>query len=148
MRPSAKSLVCGEHWSGAASRRFASLVSGCALLVRVFSVVHSVLHVDAYRYAGAQDAVSVRDVLIKEGYAELSEEPYESKVRAFILVGVCVRVRVCACVAGAVERRGRTVLPLVVVVGPLKCLQVSSRRHFGDCVLILLTFPFIRLFLS
>ncbi|XP_045863863.1 ATP-dependent RNA helicase TDRD9 [Meles meles] len=79
MRPSAKSLVCGEHWSGAASRRFTSLVSGCALLVRIFSVVHSVLHVDVYRYAGAQDAISVRDVLIKEGYAELAEEPYESK---------------------------------------------------------------------
>lgn len=93
MRPSAKSLVCGEHWSGAASRRFTSLVSGCALLVRIFSVVHSVLHVDVYRYAGAQDAISVRDVLIKEGYAELAEEPYESKVPAFTLVGV--RARAC-----------------------------------------------------
>ncbi|XP_035584191.1 ATP-dependent RNA helicase TDRD9 isoform X3 [Zalophus californianus] len=79
MRPSAKSLVCGEPWSSGASQRFASLVSGCALLVRVFSVVHSVLHVDVYRCSGAQDAVSVRDVLIKEGYAELAEEPYESK---------------------------------------------------------------------
>ncbi|XP_077766893.1 ATP-dependent RNA helicase TDRD9 isoform X5 [Canis aureus] len=79
MRPSAKSLICGEHWSGGASQRFASLVSGCALLVRVFSVVHSVLHVDVYRYAGVQDTVNVRDILIKEGYAELAEEPYESK---------------------------------------------------------------------
>uniref|UniRef100_A0A452RRV9 ATP-dependent RNA helicase TDRD9 n=1 Tax=Ursus americanus TaxID=9643 RepID=A0A452RRV9_URSAM len=79
MRPSAKSLVCGEHWSGGASQRFASLVSGCALLVRVFSVVHSILHVDVYRYSGAQDAINIRDVLIKEGYAELAEEPYESK---------------------------------------------------------------------
>nr|XP_045757785.1 ATP-dependent RNA helicase TDRD9 [Mirounga angustirostris] len=78
MRPSAKSLVCGERWSGGASQRFASLVSGCALLVRVFSVVHSVLHVDVYRCSGAQDTVNVRDVLIKEGYAELAEEPYES----------------------------------------------------------------------
>ncbi|XP_030890101.1 ATP-dependent RNA helicase TDRD9, partial [Leptonychotes weddellii] len=78
MRPSAKSLVCGEHWSGGASQRFASLVSGCALLVRVFSVVHSVLHVDVYRCSGAQDTVNVRDVLIKEGYAELAEESYES----------------------------------------------------------------------
>lgn len=84
MRPSAKSLICGEHWSGGASQRFASLVSGCALLVRVFSVVHSVLHVDVYRYAGVQDTVNVRDILIKEGYAELAEEPYESKVCTFI----------------------------------------------------------------
>nr|XP_051690899.1 ATP-dependent RNA helicase TDRD9 isoform X2 [Oryctolagus cuniculus] len=79
MRPSAKSLVCGEHWSGRASGRFASLVSGCPLLVKVFSVVHSVLHVDVYRCSGAQDAVNIRDVLIREGYAELTEESYESK---------------------------------------------------------------------
>ncbi|XP_053080993.1 ATP-dependent RNA helicase TDRD9 isoform X3 [Acinonyx jubatus] len=79
MRPSAKSLVCGEHWSLEASRRFASLVNGRALLVRVFSVVHGVLHVDVYRCEGAQDTVSVRDVLIQEGHAELAEEPYESR---------------------------------------------------------------------
>lgn len=107
MRPSAKSLVCGEHWSGGASQRFASLVSGCALLVRVFSVVHSILHVDVYRYSGAQDAINIRDVLIKEGYAELAEEPYESKVRTFVLivrarVAVCTSARawVCVCVFG------------------------------------------------
>lgn len=79
MRPSAKSLVCGQPWSTGASRRFSSLVSGCALLVKVFSVMHSVLHVDAYRLSGVQDAVSVRDILITEGYAEPMEEPYESK---------------------------------------------------------------------
>ncbi|XP_012868302.1 PREDICTED: putative ATP-dependent RNA helicase TDRD9 [Dipodomys ordii] len=79
MRPSAKSLVCGEHWSGRASGRFASLVSGCALLVKVFSVVHNVLHVDVYRYLGTQDIVNIRDILIGEGHAELSEESYESK---------------------------------------------------------------------
>lgn len=81
MRPSARSLVCGEHWSGAASQRFAALVSGCALLVKVFSVVHSVLHVDVYRCSGVQDLVSVRDILIDEGYAELADECYESRVR-------------------------------------------------------------------
>ncbi|KAK7805892.1 hypothetical protein U0070_009106 [Myodes glareolus] len=61
MRPSAKSLICGEHWSGGANGRFTSLVSGCPLLVKVFSVVHSVLHVDVYRYSGAEDAVNIRD---------------------------------------------------------------------------------------
>ncbi|XP_067588679.1 ATP-dependent RNA helicase TDRD9 isoform X2 [Pseudorca crassidens] len=79
MRPSARCRVCGEHWSGRASRRFSSLVSGRALLVKVFSVVHGVLHVDAYLSSALQDAVNVRDVLVKEGYAELAEEPYESK---------------------------------------------------------------------
>ncbi|GAB1297823.1 ATP-dependent RNA helicase TDRD9 [Apodemus speciosus] len=79
MRPSAKSLICGEHWSGGANGRFAALVSGCPLLVKVFSIVHSVLHVDVYRYSGAQDAINIRDVLIREGYAELAEESYESK---------------------------------------------------------------------
>lgn len=81
MRPSARSLVCGERWSGGANRRFAALVGGCTLLVKVFSAVHSVLHADVYRYFGVQDFVSVRDVLVDEGYAELADECYESKVR-------------------------------------------------------------------
>ncbi|KAM4853909.1 ATP-dependent RNA helicase TDRD9 isoform 2-T2 [Thomomys bottae] len=88
MRPSAKSLVCGEHWSGRASGRFASLVSGCALLVKVFSVVHSVLHVDVYRYLGTQDIVNVRDILIGEGHAELAEESYESTQSHEVLKGL------------------------------------------------------------
>nr|XP_048287362.1 ATP-dependent RNA helicase TDRD9 [Myodes glareolus] len=87
MRPSAKSLICGEHWSGGANGRFTSLVSGCPLLVKVFSVVHSVLHVDVYRYSGAEDAVNIRDVLIREGHAELAEESYESKQNYEILKG-------------------------------------------------------------
>lgn len=73
--------MCGEPWSGAAGRRFAALVRGCALLAEVFSVVHGVLHVDAYRPAGAQGSIDVRAALVREGYAELAEEPYESKVR-------------------------------------------------------------------
>ncbi|XP_014646069.1 PREDICTED: putative ATP-dependent RNA helicase TDRD9 isoform X2 [Ceratotherium simum simum] len=88
MRPSAKSLVCGEHWSGAASRRFASLVRGCTLLVKVFSVVHNVLHADVYRYSGVQDTIDLRDILIKEGYAELAEESYESKQSHEVLKGL------------------------------------------------------------
>ncbi|XP_021099398.1 putative ATP-dependent RNA helicase TDRD9 isoform X3 [Heterocephalus glaber] len=79
MRPSAKSLVCGEHWSRRASKRFASLVSRCTLLVKVFSVVHNVLHVDVYCCLGALDTINIRDVLISEGHAELAEESYESK---------------------------------------------------------------------
>ncbi|XP_075386945.1 ATP-dependent RNA helicase TDRD9 [Tenrec ecaudatus] len=88
MRPSAQSLVCGERWSCGASRRFSSLVHGCPLLVKVFSVVHSVLHVDVCRYSGARDTVNVRDVLIQEGYAELTEESYESKQSHEILKGL------------------------------------------------------------
>ncbi|XP_035870118.1 LOW QUALITY PROTEIN: ATP-dependent RNA helicase TDRD9 [Phyllostomus discolor] len=79
LRPSARSLVCGEHWSSGAGRRFAALVSGRALLVKVFSVVHSVLHVDALLPSGPQEVTSVRDVLIDEGHAELAEECYESR---------------------------------------------------------------------
>nr|XP_025037376.1 ATP-dependent RNA helicase TDRD9 isoform X2 [Pelodiscus sinensis] len=78
MRPSAKSLVCGEQWSYGASQRFASLVNGCALIVKVYSVVHNILHVDVYRYSGNKE-VNIRDMLIEEGYAELAEESYESK---------------------------------------------------------------------
>ncbi|XP_007176292.2 ATP-dependent RNA helicase TDRD9 isoform X2 [Balaenoptera acutorostrata] len=88
MRPSARCLVCGEHWSGRASRRFSSLVSGRALLVKVFSVVHGVLHVDAYLSSALQGATNVRDVLVKEGYAELAEEPYESKQSHEVLKGL------------------------------------------------------------
>ncbi|XP_006160134.1 ATP-dependent RNA helicase TDRD9 isoform X2 [Tupaia chinensis] len=88
MRPSAKSLVCGEPWSGGAGWRFASLVSGCALLVRVFSVVHNVLHVDVYRCSGLQAALDIRDVLVQEGYAELAEESYESKQSHAVLKGL------------------------------------------------------------
>ncbi|XP_006879224.1 PREDICTED: putative ATP-dependent RNA helicase TDRD9 [Elephantulus edwardii] len=88
MRPSAQCLVCGEHWSCGASRRFISLVRGCTLLVKVFSVVHSILHVDVYRCTGAQDAINVRDVLIQEGFAELTEESYESKQSHEVLKGL------------------------------------------------------------
>lgn len=93
MRPSARCLVCGERWSAAAGRRFSALVSGRTLLVRVFSMVHSVLHVDAYLPSGLQDTVSVRSILISQGYAEPAEEPYESKVRAARGWSACVRVR-------------------------------------------------------
>lgn len=94
MRPSAQCLVCGERWSSGASRRFSSLVSGRTLLVKVFSVVHSVLHVDAYLPSGLQDTVSVRGILIGQGYAEPAEEPYESKVRAACGWSTCVRAPV------------------------------------------------------
>ncbi|KAM9091278.1 ATP-dependent RNA helicase TDRD9 [Megaptera novaeangliae] len=88
MRPSARCLVCGEHWSGRASRRFSSLVSGRALLVKVFSMVHGVLHVDTYLSSALQGAINVRDVLVEEGYAELAEEPYESKQSHEVLKGL------------------------------------------------------------
>ena len=81
MRPSAKSLVCGERWSHSASQRFAPLVNGYTLLVEVFSLVHSALHVDAFHYTRHRDLVNIRDVLIEEHYAELAEESYESQVR-------------------------------------------------------------------
>ena len=82
MRPAAQSLICGEQWSRTASQRFASLISDCALMVKVFSVVHGVLHVDVFRYLGAVDIVNIRDILIEERYAELAEDSYESKVCA------------------------------------------------------------------
>ncbi|XP_037687633.1 ATP-dependent RNA helicase TDRD9 [Choloepus didactylus] len=88
MRPSVASLVCGGRWGGAAGGRFTSLVRGDALLVRVFSAVHSVLHVDALRCAGAHGVVSVRDVLVREGFAELAEESYESRQSHEFLKGL------------------------------------------------------------
>lgn len=80
MRPSAESLICGEQWSYEASQRFASLVNGCALMVKVFSIVHSILHVDVFRYSGKMEVMNIRDILIEECYAELAEDSYESKV--------------------------------------------------------------------
>ncbi|KAK2541263.1 Tdrd9 [Columba guinea] len=80
MRPSAKSFVCGEGWSYSASQRFASLVNGYSLLVEVYSMVHSVLYVDVFRYSRCGELVNIRDVLIEECFAEPAEESYESKV--------------------------------------------------------------------
>ncbi|RMB98688.1 hypothetical protein DUI87_24906 [Hirundo rustica rustica] len=79
MCPSARSLVCGERWSRSASQRFSSLLSGCALLVEVYSLVHGVLHVDVFRHSGRRGLLNVRDVLIEERHAELAEESYESQ---------------------------------------------------------------------
>uniref|UniRef100_A0A8C3Y8D0 RNA helicase n=1 Tax=Catharus ustulatus TaxID=91951 RepID=A0A8C3Y8D0_CATUS len=79
MCPSARSLVFGERWSCSASQRFASLVSGCTLLVEVYSLVHGVLHVDVFRHSGHKGLVSIRDVLIEERHAELAEESYKSQ---------------------------------------------------------------------
>ncbi|XP_021259648.1 putative ATP-dependent RNA helicase TDRD9 isoform X2 [Numida meleagris] len=87
MRPSAKSLVCGEQWSYSASQRFASLVNGYTLLVEVYSLVHNVLHVDAFHYTRHRDLVNIRDVLIEEHYAELAEESYESQQSHDLLKG-------------------------------------------------------------
>nr|XP_060611008.1 ATP-dependent RNA helicase TDRD9 [Anolis sagrei ordinatus] len=78
MRPSAHSLICGEQWSSAASKRFATLVNGSALMVKVFSIVHSILHVDVLRYSERMEIVNIRDVLIQECHAELAEDSYES----------------------------------------------------------------------
>ncbi|XP_053562180.1 ATP-dependent RNA helicase TDRD9 [Bombina bombina] len=78
MRPSAKSIIYGGHWSHAASERFASLVNGCALVVKVYSIVHSILHVDVYRHFENVEDLSIRDLLIADGFAEPAEESYES----------------------------------------------------------------------
>ncbi|NXH77020.1 TDRD9 helicase, partial [Hydrobates tethys] len=88
MRPSAKSLVCGERWSYSASQRFASLVNGYTLLVKVYSLVHSVLRVDIFRYSKCKELVNIRDVLIEECYAELGEESYESQQSHDLLEGL------------------------------------------------------------
>ncbi|XP_063146460.1 ATP-dependent RNA helicase TDRD9 [Candoia aspera] len=80
MRPSAQSLVCGEQWSYAASQRFASLINDCALMVKIFSIVHGILHVDVLRYSGIMDIVNICTILIQEGYAEPVDDSYESKL--------------------------------------------------------------------
>ncbi|XP_064021733.1 ATP-dependent RNA helicase TDRD9 [Pogoniulus pusillus] len=79
MRPSAKSLVCGEWWSYSASQRFASLVNGYTLLAKVHSFVHGVLHVDVFHHSKGKELVNIRDMLIEECYAELAEESCESQ---------------------------------------------------------------------
>uniref|UniRef100_A0A8C3J469 ATP-dependent RNA helicase TDRD9 n=1 Tax=Calidris pygmaea TaxID=425635 RepID=A0A8C3J469_9CHAR len=89
MRPSAQSLVCGEWWSYSASQRFASLVNGCTLLVEVYSLVRSVLRVDAFHCSRwKEEFVNIRDVLIEECYAELAEESYESQQSHDLLKGL------------------------------------------------------------
>ncbi|XP_063803508.1 ATP-dependent RNA helicase TDRD9 isoform X2 [Pseudophryne corroboree] len=79
MRPSVKSIICGGQWSRAATMKFNSLVNGCVLVVKVFSVVHNILHVDVFRNSENTEELSIRDLLIADGYAEAAEESYESK---------------------------------------------------------------------
>ncbi|KAM5128959.1 ATP-dependent RNA helicase TDRD9 isoform 2-T2 [Mantella aurantiaca] len=79
MRPSARSMICGEQWSREASMKFNSLVNGSVLVVKVFSIVHGILHVDGYRCFENLEKSSIRDLLIAYGYAEPSEESFESK---------------------------------------------------------------------
>ncbi|KAM6444997.1 ATP-dependent RNA helicase TDRD9 [Rhynochetos jubatus] len=88
MRPSAGSLVCGERWSYSASQRFASLVNGYTLLMKVYSFVDNVLHVDVFRYSRCKELVNIRDVLIEEGYAELAEESYKSQQNHDLVKGL------------------------------------------------------------
>ncbi|XP_074439952.1 ATP-dependent RNA helicase TDRD9 isoform X2 [Larus michahellis] len=89
MRPSAQSLICGEWWSYSASQRFASLVNGYTLLVEVYSLVRSVLHVDVFHcLRWKEELVNIRDVLIEECYAELAEESYESQQSHDLLKGL------------------------------------------------------------
>ncbi|OCT68434.1 hypothetical protein XELAEV_18039735mg [Xenopus laevis] len=78
MRPSAKSLICGEQWCRSASERFDALVNGCSLMVKVYSIVHGTLHVDVYQHFENLEEKSIRDLLIADGYAEPAEESYES----------------------------------------------------------------------
>ncbi|XP_018411618.1 PREDICTED: putative ATP-dependent RNA helicase TDRD9 [Nanorana parkeri] len=85
MRPSAKSIICGEQWTREASMKFNSLVSGAALVVKVFSIVHNILHVEVYRYLENLEEVSIRDLLIADGYAEPAEESVESKQSNILL---------------------------------------------------------------
>uniref|UniRef100_A0A670ZCX3 RNA helicase n=1 Tax=Pseudonaja textilis TaxID=8673 RepID=A0A670ZCX3_PSETE len=85
IRPSAWSLVCGEQWSYAANQRFASLVSDHVLMVKIFSIVHGILHVDVFQCSGIAKVVNICTILIEEGYAEPADDSYESKVRDFSL---------------------------------------------------------------
>ncbi|NXN95926.1 TDRD9 helicase, partial [Rhinopomastus cyanomelas] len=89
MRPSAKSLVCGDRWSCSANQRFSSLISGNIILVKVYSHVHSVLHVDAFCCVRSEELENIRDVLIEECYAEPAVESYESQQSHDLLSRVC-----------------------------------------------------------
>lgn len=91
IRPSAWSLVCGEQWSYAANQRFASLVSDHVLMVKIFSIVHGILHVDVFQCSGIANMVNICTVLIEEGYAEPADDSYESKVRDFSLYVISAR---------------------------------------------------------
>ncbi|XP_032882942.1 ATP-dependent RNA helicase TDRD9 [Amblyraja radiata] len=79
MRPSAYSMISGDRWSAKAKRRFCTLVKNCVLLVKVYSIVHNVLRVDLSLQT-SNPGCNVREILISEGFAELAEENYESKL--------------------------------------------------------------------
>ncbi|XP_029140467.1 ATP-dependent RNA helicase TDRD9 [Protobothrops mucrosquamatus] len=95
IHPSARSLVCGEQWSYAANQRFASLVSDHVLMVKIFSIVHGILHVDVFQCSGSTNMVNICTILIEEGYAEPADDSYESKLNHETLKQLFSKPEVC-----------------------------------------------------
>ncbi|KAL7992704.1 hypothetical protein Chor_016960 [Crotalus horridus] len=96
IHPSAWSLVCGEQWSYAANQRFASLVSDHVLMVKIFSIVHGILHVDVFQCSSITNMVNICTILIEEGYAEPADDSYESKLNHETLKQLFSKPEVCA----------------------------------------------------
>ncbi|XP_039224874.1 ATP-dependent RNA helicase TDRD9 isoform X2 [Crotalus tigris] len=96
IHPSARSLVCGEQWSYAANQRFASLVSDHVLMVKIFSIVHGILHVDVFQCSSITNMVNICTILIEEGYAEPADDSYESKLNHETLKQLFSKPEVCA----------------------------------------------------
>ncbi|KAK9409401.1 putative ATP-dependent RNA helicase TDRD9 [Crotalus adamanteus] len=96
IHPSARSLVCGEQWSYAANQRFASLVSDHVLIVKIFSIVHGILHVDVFQCSSITNMVNICTILIEEGYAEPADDSYESKLNHETFKQLFSKPEVCA----------------------------------------------------
>ncbi|XP_077122732.1 ATP-dependent RNA helicase TDRD9 isoform X1 [Ranitomeya variabilis] len=132
MRPSARSLICGEQWSHAANVKFNSLVSGCTLVVKVFSIVHGILHVDVYRYFETLEEISVRDTLISHGFAEPAEESYESKQSNEVLSDLFSSIGKGETTPQGFSRKGDKVL----IDGLLESYQNNQFGHPNNKVIL------------
>ncbi|KAM6961268.1 ATP-dependent RNA helicase TDRD9 [Aplochiton taeniatus] len=79
LRPSAQSLILGDQWSSVARNRFMALVNGRSLIVTLYSIVHSVMHVGLLINTDTTNS-SVADIMVQEGHAIKAQESFESKV--------------------------------------------------------------------
>ncbi|CAJ1073594.1 ATP-dependent RNA helicase TDRD9 [Xyrichtys novacula] len=79
MRPSAQSIILGNQWSSSARSRFYSLVSGQTLLVKLYSILHDVMHVQLLINTETTDT-TVLDIMVEEGHAVKAEESFDSEM--------------------------------------------------------------------
>ncbi|XP_077395488.1 ATP-dependent RNA helicase TDRD9 isoform X2 [Festucalex cinctus] len=87
MRPSAESIIFGNHWSSRARHRFMALVKGHSVIVSLYSVLHEVMRVQLLVGTETTNR-SLVDIFVEEGYAIHAEESFDSKQNHEVLISL------------------------------------------------------------